>query len=95
MAFKMQASVPELTDLAQETESTLNLYGSEVKKPGSFANTTLMARRMVERGVRFVQIYHNNWDHHSNVGGRMPDQLQGHRSTVRRFDSRSEESRTA
>jgi hypothetical protein len=76
MAFKMQASVPELTDLSKETESTLALYGDEVKKPGSFANTALMARRMVQRGVRFVQIYHNNWDHHSNVGGRMPSQCK-------------------
>jgi uncharacterized protein (DUF1501 family) len=47
-----------------------------VKKPGSFANSVLMARRLVERGVRFVQIYHNNWDHHSNVGGRMPSQCK-------------------
>src|SRR5204862_4629563 len=72
MAFRMQASVPHLTDLGKEPESTFKLYGDDAKKPGSFANTTLMARRLVERGVRFVQVYHNNWDHHSNVGGRMP-----------------------
>ena len=76
MAFRMQASVPELTDLTKESAHTYKLYGEEAKKPGSFANSVLMARRLVERGVRFVQIYHNNWDHHSNVGGRMPDQCK-------------------
>ena len=76
MAFRMQASVPELTDINQEPEHIFKLYGEEARKPGSFANTTLMARRLAERGVRFIQVYHNNWDHHSNVGGRMPDQCQ-------------------
>lgn len=76
MAFRMQASVPELTDLSSESDSTFKLYGDEAKKPGSFAYTALMARRLSERGVRFVQVYHNNWDHHSNVGGRMPDQCK-------------------
>jgi hypothetical protein len=76
MAFRMQASVPELTDIAAEPEHTYKLYGEAAKKPGSFANSVLMARRLVERGVRFVQIYHNNWDHHSNVAGRMPDQCR-------------------
>ena len=76
MAFRMQSSVPELTDLASEPDSTYELYGEDAKKPGSFANTALLARRMVERGVRFVQIYHNNWDHHANVAGRMPDQCR-------------------
>jgi len=76
MAFRMQASVPELTDLGNEPESTFKLYGDDAKKPGSFANSVLMARRLSERGVRFVQIYHNNWDHHSNVSGRMPSQCR-------------------
>ncbi len=76
MAFRMQASVPELTDLSKETDATWKLYGDDAKKPGSFANTVLMARRLSERGVRFVQIYHNNWDHHANVGGRMPSQCK-------------------
>ena len=76
MAFRMQASVPELTDINEEPEHIFKLYGEEARKPGSFANTTLMARRLAERGVRFIQVYHNNWDHHSNVGGRMPDQCQ-------------------
>ena len=76
MAFRMQASVPELTNIAGEPDHTLKLYGEEARKPGTFANSVLMARRLVERGVRFVQIYHNNWDHHSNVGGRMPSQCR-------------------
>jgi hypothetical protein len=76
MAFRMQTSVPELTNLASEPETTFKLYGDAAKKPGTFANTVLMARRLVERGVRFVQIYHNNWDTHGNVAGRLPDQCR-------------------
>ncbi|MFM9147223.1 MAG: DUF1501 domain-containing protein, partial [Verrucomicrobiota bacterium] len=76
MAFRMQASVPELTDLTKEPESTFKLYGEEARKPGTFANSVLMARRLAERGVRFTQIYLNNWDHHANVGGRMPSQVK-------------------
>ncbi len=76
IAYRMQSSVPELTDLAKEDEKTLQLYGDAVKKPGTFANTALLARRLVERGVRFVQVYHNNWDHHANLTGRMPDQCK-------------------
>ena len=76
LAYRMQASVPELTDIASEPKSTFKLYSDEAKKPGTFANTALLARRMVERGVRFVQIYHNNWDTHSNVAGRLPMQCK-------------------
>jgi hypothetical protein len=76
MAFRMQASVPELTSIDKEPASTFELYGTEAKKAGSFANSALMARRLVERGVRFVQVYHNNWDHHGNVAGRMPAQCK-------------------
>lgn len=76
MAFRMQASVPELTDLSQEPGHIFDLYGEDAKKPGTFSNTALMTRRLVERGVRFVQVYHNNWDHHSNVNGRMPSQCK-------------------
>ncbi len=71
MAFRMQTSVPDLTDIATETPATLALYGDDAKNPGTFANSVLMARRMVERGVRFVQIYLNHWDTHSNVVGRL------------------------
>jgi uncharacterized protein (DUF1501 family) len=76
LAYRMQASVPELVDLSTEPESTEALYGPDIRKPGSFAHTILLARRMVERGVRFVQIYHNNWDHHGNLVGRMKDQTR-------------------
>ncbi len=76
LAFRMQASVPELTNLSSETESTFRLYGDQARNPGTFANTVLLARRLVERGVRFVQIYHNNWDTHANVAGRLPDQCR-------------------
>ena len=76
MAFRMQASVPELTDLSREPESTFQLYGDQAKKPGTFANIALLARRLIERGVRFVQVYHNNWDTHANVSGRLPDQCR-------------------
>lgn len=76
LAYRMQSSVPDLVDLATEPESTEALYGPDIKKPGSFAHSVLLARRMVERGVRFVQIYHNNWDHHGNLAGRMTDQCR-------------------
>ncbi|WP_436716235.1 DUF1501 domain-containing protein [Roseiconus lacunae] len=76
MAYRMQASVPELTDLASESKHTFELYGEEAKKPGTFANTALMARRLAERGVRFIQVYHNNWDHHGNLAGRLPSQCK-------------------
>ncbi len=76
LAFRMQASVPDLTNTSDEPESTYQLYGEDAKTPGTFANTVLMARRMVERDVRFVQVYLNNWDHHGNVGGRLPMQCK-------------------
>jgi hypothetical protein len=76
LAFRMQASVPELIDTSGEPESTYQLYGQEAKKPGTFAATALLARRLVERGVRFVQVYHNNWDTHGNVAGRLPSQCK-------------------
>jgi hypothetical protein len=76
LAFRMQSSVPDLTDLTKEPESVFKLYGDDAKKPGTFAYTVLMARRMMEKGVRFVQIYLNNWDTHSNVAGRLPSQCK-------------------
>jgi hypothetical protein len=76
LAYRMQTSVPDLVDLSSESESTFALYGDEARKPGTLANTALLARRMVERGVRFIQIYHNNWDTHGNVAGRLPDQCR-------------------
>lgn len=76
MAFRMQASVPGLADLGKEPESTFQLYGDEARKPGTFANTALLACRLVEQGVRFVQIYHNSWDMHSKVVAQLPVQCR-------------------
>jgi hypothetical protein len=76
MAFRMQSSVPDLMNVKGESEATYKLYGDEAKKPGTFAFTALLSRRLVERGVRFVQIYLNNWDHHSNVDKRLPSQCK-------------------
>jgi len=67
MAFRMQASVPELTDFSGESEAIHALYGEDSKKRGTFANSTLMARRLLERGVRFVQIFHRGWDQHGDL----------------------------
>ncbi len=69
MAFRMQTSVPEVTDLSDETEATFEMYGKESKSPGSYAANCLMARRLAERGVKFVQLYHQGWDHHSGLPG--------------------------
>jgi hypothetical protein len=67
MAFRMQSSVPELADLSDETAQTLVMYGDDVHKPGSFTHSLLLARRLVERGVRVVQILHRGWDQHGNL----------------------------
>jgi hypothetical protein len=72
MAYRMQASVPDLTDLSKEPQSTWDLYGADAKEPGTFANNCLMARRMAERGVRFTQIYKRGWDVHADVTGMLP-----------------------
>jgi hypothetical protein len=71
MAFRMQSSVPELTDISKESAATLELYGPDVKKPGTYAYNCLMARRLAERGVRFIQLFHRDWDHH----GKLPEGL--------------------
>ena len=67
MAYRMQSKAPELMDLSAESEETLGLYGTSPDDAGSFAKNCLLARRMAERGVRFIQLYHAGWDHHSNV----------------------------
>jgi hypothetical protein len=72
MAFRMQASVPELTDLSSEPESTFQLYGDDAKIRGTYAANCLTARRMAERGVRFIQLYHIGWDHHQDVPRDLP-----------------------
>jgi hypothetical protein len=74
MAFRMQSSVPEMADLSSEPESTFERWGEEAREPGSFPNAALMARRLVERGVRFVQIYHRGWDVHAFAPEVLPAQ---------------------
>jgi uncharacterized protein (DUF1501 family) len=76
MAYRMQTSVPELTDLSKESEATLEMYGPDVKKPGTFAYNCLLARRMAERGVTFTQLYHRGWDQHNNLPKRMREQCK-------------------
>jgi Protein of unknown function (DUF1501) len=63
----MQTSVPELTDISKEPESTFKLYGEDARKPGTFANCCLLARPLAERDVRFVQVYHRGWDVHGEL----------------------------
>lgn len=67
LAYRMQQSVPELTDLSTESESTYALYGEDARKPGTFAANCLLARRLAERGVRYIQLFHPGWDHHRNI----------------------------
>ena len=67
MAYRMQTSVPELTDLSKEPASTFELYGPDSRKPGTYAANCILARRLTERGVRFIQLYHRGWDQHSNL----------------------------
>jgi hypothetical protein len=76
MAFRMQSSVPELMDLSKEPRRVREMYGPDVEKPGTFAYCCLMARRMMERGVRFVQLFHRGWDQHFNISGDLPNQCR-------------------
>jgi len=76
LAFRMQASVPELTNLATERASTLDMYGPDARRPGSFAANCLLARRLIERGVRFVQLYHRGWDNHNGLPVNIPRQAR-------------------
>jgi Protein of unknown function (DUF1501) len=76
MAWRMQSAVPELLDTSGETKETLENYGPDVSKPGTFAASALLARRMVERGVRCVQLFHRGWDQHGNIAGHLPTQCK-------------------
>ncbi len=76
MAFRMQSSVPELMDLSREPKHILDSYGPDVHKPGTFAASCLLARRLTERGVRFVQIFHRGWDQHFNIAADLPNQCR-------------------
>jgi uncharacterized protein (DUF1501 family) len=74
MAYRMQTSVPGVMDLQQEPESIIKLYGAEALMPGTYAANCLLARRLAERGVRFIQLYHQGWDQHGNLPGEMSSQ---------------------
>lgn len=76
MAFRMQTSVPELADISGESAETLAMYGPDIDKPGSFARNCLLARRMAERDVRFIQLFHRGWDHHSKLPENLVAQCQ-------------------
>ncbi len=73
MAYRMQASVPELTDLSKEPDSVFEMYGPDARKPGSYAANCILARRLAERGVRFIQLFHRGWDQHNNL----PKEISG------------------
>jgi hypothetical protein len=76
MAFRMQSSVPDLTDLSKEPEHVFKIYGEDAKKPGTFAANCLLARRLAERGVRFIQLFHRDWDHHLKLPSDLPKQCK-------------------
>ncbi len=76
LAFRMQASIPEATNIADEPESVIESYGPSAKNPGSFAANCLLARRLAERGVRFIQLYHPGWDHHGGLPKGLPGQCR-------------------
>lgn len=76
MAFRMQSSVPELTDLSSESKRTLEMYGPDVSTPGTFTHSAIMARRLVERGVRVVQLFHRGWDQHSSLPSQIGNQCK-------------------
>ena len=76
MAYRMQASVPELTDLSTETEATLKMYGPDVQRKGSYAYNCLIARRLAERGTRFIQLMHAGWDQHRNLNSQLKIQCR-------------------
>ncbi len=76
MAFRMQSSVPELTDISDEPQHVLDMYGPDVNKPGTFAASCLLARRMAQQGVRFTQIFHRGWDQHLNIAKDLVNQCR-------------------
>ncbi len=76
LAYRMQTSVPEVTDLGAEPDGTFELYGEDARRPGTFAANCVLARRLAESGVRFVQLYHQGWDHHSNLPGQIRAQAK-------------------
>ncbi len=88
MAYRMQTSVPELADLSGESEETFELYGPDSRRPGSYAANCILARRLAERGVRFIQLFHPDWDHHSRLPSWCVASLPRHRPADRRTHQR-------
>jgi hypothetical protein len=92
MAFRMQTSVPDLLDIASEPQSVLDMYGPDVKRPGSYAANCLLARRLAERDVRFVQLFHMGWDHHGSlpkaIKGQCYDTDQATTALIKDFEQR-------
>jgi hypothetical protein len=76
MAFRMQSSIPEVTDLSKEPDDVFAMYGPDARKPGTFASNCLLARRLAQKGVRFIQLYHQGWDQHGNLVGGIKQQCQ-------------------
>jgi uncharacterized protein (DUF1501 family) len=76
LAYRMQTSVPELTDVSREPASAFELYGPDARKPGTFAANCLLARRLAERGVRFIQLFHRGWDQHTKLPAQLPGQCR-------------------
>ena len=76
LAYRMQTAVPEITDLSKESDATIKLYGPDCLVPGTYASNCLLARKLSESGVRFVQLYHQGWDQHVNLVGEMPGQAK-------------------
>ena len=76
MAFRMQSSVPELMDVSKEPKAVTDMYGKDATKPGSFARNCILARRMAERGVPFIHLFHRGWDHHGGLPGKLPKQCK-------------------
>ncbi len=76
LAYRMQTSVPELTDISKEPQSTFDLYGADARKPGTFAANCLLARRLAERGVRFIELFHRGWDQHNRLCDQLPGQCR-------------------
>ena len=93
--YRMQSSVPELTDLSKEPRAVFERYGPDARKPGTFAANCILARRLAERGVRFIQLFHRGWDQHSKLPEADRQSVPRHRSADGRADPGSERARLA
>ena len=91
----MQTSVPELTDSSSEPDHVFDLYGPDARKPGTFAANCLLARRLAERGVRFIQLFHRGWDQHTNLPKQIAGQCRDTDQASAALDHRPETARAA